>query len=265
MHPQNRTPTPRRAARAATATATATSIARRRSMGWLLGGTLAIALVWQAIPGASAAEEYIAIPAPAQDVDLVPAAGLQKAVFAGGCFWGVQGVFQHVQGVRNAVSGYAGGQPGTARYDAVSGGRTGHAEAVEVTFDPARISYGALLQIFFSVAHDPTELNRQGPDTGTQYRSALFPTDARQQAVAQAYIAQLDAAKAWPVPIVTRIETGARFYPAEAYHQDFLAEHPRHGYIVTYDLPKVAALQKHFAARYRDEPVLVKASAAKAG
>ena len=243
-----------------TKTRPATDIARRRSMGWLLGGTLAIALVWQAIPGASAAEEYVAIPAPAQDVTAAPGAPLQKAIFAGGCFWGVQGVFQHVAGVQNAVSGYAGGQAETARYDTVSGGRTGHAEAVEVTYDPSKVTYGALLQIFFSVAHNPTQLDRQGPDTGTQYRSALFPVDAGQQAVAKAYIAQLDAARAWPVPIVTRIETGSRFYPAEAYHQDFLTEHPNHGYIVVNDLPKVAALQKNFGARYRAEPVLVKAA-----
>lgn len=247
-----------------TKTLPATDIARRRSMGWLLGGTLAIALVWRAIPGASAAEEYVAIPAPAQDVTAAPGTRLQKAVFAGGCFWGVQGVFQHVQGVQNAVSGYAGGQAGTANYDTVSGGRTGHAEAVEVTYDPARVSYGALLQIFFSVAHNPTELNRQGPDTGTQYRSALFPVDASQQAVARAYIAQLDAAKAYPAPIVTRIETGTSFYPAETYHQDFLTEHPNHGYIVVNDLPKVAALQKNFSARYRQEPMLVKTAGRKA-
>jgi len=247
-----------------TRTLPATDIARRRSMGWLLGGTLAVALVWQAIPGASAAEEYVAIPAPLQDTTVAPGTTLQKAVFAGGCFWGVQGVFQHVQGVQNAVSGYAGGQAATANYDTVSGGRTGHAEAVEVTYDPSKVSYGTLLQIFFSVAHNPTELNRQGPDTGTQYRSALFPVDAGQQAVAKAYIAQLDAAKAWPVPIVTRIETGTVFYPAEAYHQDFLTEHPNHGYIVVNDLPKVASLKKNFSARYRPEPVLVKAAGKRA-
>ena len=239
-----------------TTTRTATDIARRRGMTWLLGGSLAAALLWQGISPAVGAEEYFAIPPSAQDV---PAAGkLQKAVFAGGCFWGVQGVFQHVEGVRNAVSGYAGGQAATASYTTVSGGGTGHAEAVEVTFDPARVTYGALLQVFFSVAHNPTELNRQGPDSGTQYRSALFPVDAAQQAVARAYVAQLDASKAYPAPVVTRIETGATFYPAESYHQDFLTEHPGHGYIVANDLPKVSALQKHFASLYRQQPVLVK-------
>lgn len=240
-----------------TATRTPTDIARRRGITWLLGGSLAAALLWQGISPAVGAEEYFAIPAATQDV---PAAGkLQKAVFAGGCFWGVQGVFQHVSGVTNAVSGYAGGQAGTAHYDTVSGGSSGHAEAVEVTFDPAKVSYGALLQVFFSVAHNPTELNRQGPDSGTQYRSALFPVDAAQQAVARAYVAQLDASKAYPAPVVTRIETGATFYPAEGYHQDFLVEHPTHGYIVANDLPKVSSLQKHFPALYRQEPVLVKA------
>jgi peptide-methionine (S)-S-oxide reductase len=201
-------------------------------------------------------DDAVVIPPPALDL---PASGdLQTAVFAGGCFWGVQGVFQHVQGVKNAVSGYDGGAAGTAQYESVSAGNTGHAEAVSVTFDPSKISYGKLLQIYFSVAHNPTELNRQGPDTGTQYRSAIFALDAEQQSVAQAYITQLDAAKAFDKPIVTTIERGKTFYPAEAYHQDFLSENPSYPYIVINDLPKVAQLKKLFPEQYRAEPVLVK-------
>ncbi len=219
-------------------------------------------LVFAAFVGQSSAfsfgpsEEGVAIAPPALDL---PATGnLETAVFAGGCFWGVQGVFQHVQGVKNAVSGYDGGAAGTAQYEAVSEGDTGHAESVSVTYDPATVSYGKLLQIYFSVAHNPTELNRQGPDTGTQYRSVIFAQNAEQQKVAQAYIAQLDAAKAFDKPIVTKIEMGKAFYPAEAYHQDFLTENPSYPYIVINDLPKVAQLKKLFPDRYRAEPVLVK-------
>lgn len=201
-------------------------------------------------------DDAVVIPPPA--LDLPASVDLQTAVFAGGCFWGVQGVFQHVQGVKNAVSGYDGGAAGTAQYESVSAGNTGHAEAVSVTFDPSKISYGKLLQIYFSVAHNPTELNRQGPDTGTQYRSAIFAQDAEQQNVAQAYITQLDAAKAFDKPIVTTIERGKTFYPAEAYHQDFLSENPSYPYIVINDLPKVAQLKKLFPEQYRAEPVLVK-------
>ncbi|QHJ01666.1 peptide-methionine (S)-S-oxide reductase MsrA [Xylophilus rhododendri] len=240
------------------------SASRRRFGGLALGAAVVCALAWQGSSFAlGGAEEAVRIPAPAQDIQAAAAPGkLQKAVFAGGCFWGVQGVFQHVQGVRQAVSGYAGGAANTANYDTVSGGRTGHAEAVEVTYDPSQVSYGALLQVFFSVAHNPTQLNRQGPDTGTQYRSALFPVDEAQQRVAQAYIAQLDAAHVYQAPIVTKIEPRMAFYPAETYHQDFLTEHPNHGYIVINDLPKIAELQKVFPARYRAEPVLVKAARA---
>lgn len=220
------------------------------------------ALVFAAFVGQSSAfsfgsaEEGVAIAPPA--LDLPATADLQTAVFAGGCFWGVQGVFQHVQGVKNAVSGYDGGAAGTAQYEAVSEGDTGHAESVSVTYDPTKVSYGKLLQIYFSVAHNPTELNRQGPDTGTQYRSAIFAQNAEQQKVAQAYIAQLDAAKAFDKPIVTKIEMGKAFYPAEAYHQDFLTENPSYPYIVINDLPKVAQLKKLFPDSYRAEPVLVK-------
>nr|WP_256675736.1 peptide-methionine (S)-S-oxide reductase MsrA [Pseudomonas sp. R5(2019)] len=200
--------------------------------------------------------EGVVIAAPA--LDETAKTGSQTLVVAGGCFWGVQGVFQHVKGVTRAVSGYAGGAADTADYERVSDGDTGHAEAVQVTFDPAQVSYGTLLQIFFSVVHNPTELNRQGPDSGTQYRSAIFPQSPEQQQVAQAYIAQLDAAGVYGKPIVTRLERFNGFYPAEDYHQDFLTEHPMYPYIVVNDLPKVAQLKKLFPDRYRDEPVLVK-------
>jgi peptide-methionine (S)-S-oxide reductase len=221
------------------------------------------ALAFAAFVGHSSAfsfgpsDDAVVIAPPAMDL---PANGstLQTAVFAGGCFWGVQGVFQHVQGVKNAVSGYDGGAASTAQYESVSGGDTGHAESVSVTYDPSKVSYGKLLQIYFSVAHNPTELNRQGPDSGTQYRSAIFAQNAEQQKVAQAYIAQLDAAKAFDKPIVTTIEMGKAFYPAESYHQDFLTENPSYPYIVINDLPKVAQLKKLFPEQYRAEPVLVK-------
>jgi peptide-methionine (S)-S-oxide reductase len=192
-------------------------------------------------------------------LDEINQAHSETAVFAGGCFWGVQGVFQHVKGVKNAVSGYAGGAANTAQYERVSNGNTGHAESVEVTFDPSQVSYGTLLQIYFSVAHDPTELNRQGPDTGTQYRSAIFTKSAEQQKVAQAYIAQLDAAKSFNKPIVTKLESYNGFYPAEEEHQDFLTEHPTYPYIVINDLPKVAQLKQLYPDRFREKPVLVKA------
>ena len=203
------------------------------------------------------AEEAVLLPPPTLDESTQ--ARSETAVFAGGCFWGVQGVFQHVKGVKNAVSGYAGGAANTAQYERVSDGNTGHAESVEVTFDPSQVSYGTLLQIYFSVAHNPTELNRQGPDTGTQYRSALFPQNAEQQKVAQAYIAQLDVAKSFSKPIVTKLETFNGFYPAEEEHQDFLTEHPTYPYIVINDLPKVAQLKQLYPERYQDQPVLVKA------
>jgi peptide-methionine (S)-S-oxide reductase len=203
------------------------------------------------------AEDAVIIPAPT--LDEITQAHSETAVFAGGCFWGVQGVFQHVKGVKKAVSGYAGGAADTAQYERVSGGNTGHAESVEVTFDPTQVSYGTLLQIYFSVAHNPTELNRQGPDHGTQYRSAIFPENSEQQRVAQAYIAQLDAAKSFNKPIVTKLETYNGFYPAEEEHQDFLTEHPTYPYIVINDLPKVAQLKKLFPERYQEKPVLVKA------
>ncbi len=207
------------------------------------------------ISGSWGAEEVRAIPAPA--LDPPSAASAEVAVLAGGCFWGVQGVFQHVDGVRNAVSGYAGGDKASADYETVSSGITGHAESVQVTFDPRKISYGRILQIYFSVAHDPTQLNRQGPDVGTQYRSAIFPTNKQQAETARAYIAQLDQAHVFGSAIVTRIEPDRVFYPAEAYHQDFLTQHPTYPYIVINDLPKVAALKRLFPDLYRTDPVLV--------
>jgi peptide-methionine (S)-S-oxide reductase len=221
----------------------------------LAGGcTLAAALLLPQGP-ARPAEGAVAIAAPVLDE---PATGHEEtAIFAGGCFWGVQGVFQHVRGVKNAVSGYAGGNAGTADYEMVGSGSTGHAESVQVTFDPAQVSYGKLLQVFFSVAHDPTQLNRQGPDSGTQYRSALFPVTPAQRKVAQAYIAQLDAAHSFGAPIVTRIEDGKSFYPAEPYHQNFMALHPNNSYIAVNDLPKVRNLKRMAPQLYRDDAVLV--------
>ncbi len=208
-------------------------------------------------PFAAKAEPAVAIPAPAVQAP-APAAGLETAVLAGGCFWGVQAVFQHVKGVTNAVSGYAGGAKATAEYETVSSGSTGHAESVQVTFDPREISYGKILQIYFSVAHNPTELNYQGPDHGTQYRSEIFPQDAEQQKVARDYIAQLDAAHVFSGPIVTKTGTMKQaFFPAEAYHQDYAMLHPNQPYIAYNDAPKVANLKKLFPDLWRDKPVLV--------
>lgn len=207
----------------------------------------------------STAEEARVVPAPAVD-EQAGAKGSEVAVVAGGCFWGVQGVFQHVDGVTSAVSGYAGGDKATAHYEMTSNGNTGHAESVQITYDPRKITYGRILQVYFSVAHDPTELNRQGPDEGTQYRSAIFPLSDEQARVAKAYIAQLDAAHVFHAPVVTTIEPGKTFYRAEAYHQDFLAKNPGYPYIVYNDLPKIANLKRLFPALYRSDPVLVSAS-----
>jgi len=210
---------------------------------------------------AFAAEPVTVIPAPA--VDNPKAAGkLQTAVLAGGCFWGVQGVYQHVHGVRKVLSGYAGGDKASAQYETVSSGRTGHAESVQIVFDPQQVSYGELLQIYFSVAHDPTQLNRQGPDSGTQYRSTIFYTDATQKKIADAYIAQLERAKVFERPIVTTVDANTGFYPAENYHQDFLVNNPHNPYIVMNDLPKVQQLEQLFPNVYRDRPVTVYASSA---
>jgi peptide-methionine (S)-S-oxide reductase len=220
-----------------------------------VAASLALVAVGLAGP-AHAADDVTVIPAPV--ADLPTADRPQTAVLAGGCFWGVQGVFQHTKGVLNAVSGYAGGSKDTANYSASGTGRTGHAESVQVTFDPRVVSYGKLLQIYFSVAHDPTELNRQGPDTGTQYRSTIFAQNEAQKQIAERYIAQLGAAKVYNRPIVTTIETGKTFYPAEDYHQDYLTLHPYQPYIVSNDLPKIEALKKYFADSYRDKPALVR-------
>ena len=203
-------------------------------------------------------EDARLVPPPAVD-EQPGSAATEVTVLAGGCFWGVQGVFQHVKGVISAVAGYDGGSAATAHYDMTSTGTTGHAESVQITFDPHKISFGRLLQVYFSVAHDPTELNRQGPDTGTQYRSAIFPADLEQARIAKAYIAQLDKAHVFAAPIVTRIEPGKTFYRAEDYHQDFLARNPTYPYIVFNDLPKIDNLKHFFPDLYRTKPVLVMA------
>ena len=208
--------------------------------------------------GAAPAEKAVIIPAPA--LDNPKAAGpMQTIVLAGGCFWGVQAVYQHVQGVRSSVSGYSGGTKASADYDLVSLGQTGHAESVQVTFDPKEVSLGELLQIYFSVVHDPTQLNRQDPDVGTQYRSNIFYSDESQKKIAEAYIAQLNKAKVFPKPIVTRVDPLKGFYAAEGYHQDYLFLNPSQPYIAHYDIPKLENLKKVFPVLYRGQPVLVNA------
>ncbi|MBP0581406.1 peptide-methionine (S)-S-oxide reductase MsrA [Labrys sp. LIt4] len=209
--------------------------------------------LWFSASNAEESPHRVAAPG----LDSRSTAGTDTAVLAGGCFWGVQGVFQHVKGVTSAVSGYAGGTADTASYETVSTGSTGHAEAVRIRFDPRQISYGQILQIYFSVAHDPTQLNRQGPDSGTQYRSQIFTTSAEQARIAAAYVSQLNGAHSFARPIVTRIAPLQGFFPAEAYHQDYLTRHPTQPYIVINDLPKVTALRQLFPAAYRSDPVLV--------
>jgi len=209
------------------------------------------------------AESATVVPAPVLD-EPASAAGSETAVLAGGCFWGVQAVFQHTKGVQQVVSGYAGGSKDTAQYETVGTGRTGHAESVQITFDPHQISYGRILQIYFSVAHDPTQLNRQGPDSGTQYRSAIFAMDEPQRRVAQGYVAQLDRAGVFRRPIVTRIDPFTGFYAAEGYHQDYATLHPDSPYIAFNDLPKVENLKRLFPDLYRDSPVLVRSGPAAA-
>jgi len=206
---------------------------------------------------AVSAEVNVALPAPVVDNAKAPGP-LQTAVIAGGCFWGVQGVFEHMSGVKKVWAGYSGGEKSTAQYDIVSSGGTGHAEAVQIVFDPKEVSYGELLRVYFSVAHDPTELNRQGPDTGTQYRSDIFYADESQKKIAQAYIAQLDKARIFNKAIVTRVDPLKGFYPAEDYHQDFLIKNPQWPYIVINDIPKIQNLKKVFPAYYRGQPVTVK-------
>jgi peptide-methionine (S)-S-oxide reductase len=216
---------------------------------WIFG-LAAIFVVALALPRV-ARTEGVAVPSPAVDVPLAaPGAPNKVAVVAGGCFWGVQAVYQHVRGVKKAVSGYAGGAENTAHYEMVGTGRTGHAESVQIFYDPAVVSYGQLLRVFFSVAHDPTTLNRQGPDEGTQYRSAIFFQDIDQEKIARAYIAQLDQARVFRKPIVTAVTKLPAFYEAEDYHQDYATLHPRDSYIMINDAPKVANLQKLFPEMY---------------
>jgi peptide-methionine (S)-S-oxide reductase len=236
------------------------SFARLASMSvaWVGAAVLALGALHATI--GVAAEAAVKIPAPAVD-DTANASTLQTAVFAGGCFWGVQGVFQRVNGVVQAVSGYAGGKEATAHYEMVSTGLTGHAESVKITYDPKKVSYGTLLQIYFSVAHDPTQLNHQYPDSGPQYRSAIFYTDPAQKQTAERYIAQLDAAKVFAAKIVTQVVPLPEFFAAEGYHQDYLTLHPESGYIEHFDLPKIANLKSLFPQQYRAEPALVMARA----
>jgi peptide-methionine (S)-S-oxide reductase len=210
---------------------------------------------------AQTAERATLVPAPVVDMPAPATDESQTVVLAGGCFWGVQAVFQHTNGVTHVLSGYSGGTKETAQYQVVSSGRTGHAESVQITFDPRQISFGRILQIYFSVAHDPTQLNRQGPDEGTQYRSAIFFANPDQQRVAQAYIAQLDKAGTFKHPIVTQLTQLNAFYPAEAYHQDYATLHPENPYIYYNDLPKVENLKKLFPNVYREQPVLVRSAA----
>ena len=229
---------------------------------WGAGGLLALGLgVALLHPPAGAEQPVQRLPTPT--LEATPGDGAsQTAVFSGGCFWGVQGVFEHVKGVTKVLSGYAGGSAATARYETVSTGTTGHAESVRITFDPKQVSYGQLLDIFFSVAMDPTELNYQGPDQGTQYRSEIWVANADQQRVADAYIAQLGQSHAFTAPIVTRVDKLAGFYPAEAYHQDYLERHPDQPYIRYNDIPKVENLKRLFPEVYTQTPVLARPAAA---
>jgi peptide-methionine (S)-S-oxide reductase len=237
--------------------------ATRRRLLATLGAAGGLLAAWPWLGAQAAAEAATMIPPPSFSASAEGGNEPRTIVFAGGCFWGVQGVFQHTKGVLNAVSGYAGGSKATASYMMVGSGMTGHAEAVAVTYDPRQISYGQLMQIYFSVVHDPTQLNRQGPDAGTQYRSAVFYADATQQQQTNAYIAQLDAAKVFRSRIATRVEPLNGFYPAEDYHQDYATLHPESGYIRAFDLPKIANLKTLFPQWYRDAPVLVSAASAK--
>ena len=224
-------------------------------MNWVLVAAIAWGLELVAFPGPSLAAT--AVPAPATDMPLASTPGQQTAVFAGGCFWGVQAVFQHVKGVLSAVSGYSGGSAKTAEYETVSSGRTGHAESVKVLYDPSQVTYGQLLQVFFSVAHDPTELNRQGPDEGSQYRSVVFYTTEEQQKITADYIEQLQSGQLFKHKIVTQVVPLTGFYPAEVYHQNYATLHPDNPYIRFNDAPKVANLRKNFPALYRESPQLV--------
>jgi peptide-methionine (S)-S-oxide reductase len=234
---------------------------RQRSSAGPLCAALAMPVLFlmhACAPLAPAAEAPIALPAPTVD-NPKQHGRLQTAVLAGGCFWGMQGVFEHVRGVHEVLAGYSGGARRTARYDEVGTGHTGHAESVEIVFDPGEVTYGELLRIYFSVAHDPTELNRQGPDTGTQYRSVIFFADDGQQHIAESYIAQLTRERVFPQPIVTRVDALQGFYRAEDYHQDFYLKNPQYPYIVINDLPKIGNLRQLFPGDYLERPMTVRA------
>jgi peptide-methionine (S)-S-oxide reductase len=221
----------------------------------LVGAALVGVMLWHS--PLWGAEAPVIIAPPTVDNPKTPGPP-QTAVLAGGCFWGVQGVYEHVRGVTKVISGYAGGEKSTAQYETVSAGGTSHAESVKITFDPAAISYGQILQIAFSVVHDPTQLNRQTPDVGTQYRSAIFYTDENQKHIAQAYIGQLEAAHVFAAPIVTRVDPLKGFFQAEAYHQDYLIQHPNQPYVAFYDVPKIQNLKKVFPELYSGQPVLAR-------
>jgi peptide-methionine (S)-S-oxide reductase len=232
---------------------------KRSRMFGGVGALFAVTCVvgFLSLGGLPVAQGATVIPGPA--FDNPQAAGpLQTAVLSGGCFWGTQAVFEHVKGVRRVLAGYSGGAASTARYETVSTGSTGHAESIQVTFDPAEVSYGEILRVFFSVAHDPTELDRQGPDEGTQYRSSIFYADATQQKIATDYIGQLQQAHIFKRPVVTRVDPLKGFYPAEGYHQDYLVHNPHQPYIVYNDLPKIENLKRVFPEIYRDQPVLTR-------
>ncbi|MBS0378579.1 MAG: peptide-methionine (S)-S-oxide reductase MsrA [Proteobacteria bacterium] len=233
-----------------------TSPVANRVVAW------AFAAAWVLSAGcASAAAPPVAAPPPVVDAAKAPGAS-QTAVLAGGCFWGVQGVFEHLSGVRRVVAGYSGGERSTAHYEIVGAGGTGHAESVEITYDPAQVTYGEILQVFFSVAHDPTQANGQGPDMGAQYRSVIFYSSDEQRRIALAYIAQLNRAGTFHAPIVTHVDAYRGFYPAEGYHQDFLLHNPGNSYIVYNDLPKIQSFQKLLPALYQGKPVTLAAAAA---
>ncbi|WP_422011881.1 peptide-methionine (S)-S-oxide reductase MsrA [Reyranella sp.] len=243
---------------------TSTRFDRGRRAALCLSGLALVGATLYGVLPAGAQEAMVVLPGPALD-ERRPDATTETAVLAGGCFWGVQAVYQHVKGVSRAVSGYAGGPRDKASYDMVTSGRTGHAEAVEVTFDPRIVSYGQILQIFFSVAHNPTQLNRQGPDVGTQYRSALFFADPGQRRIAEAYIAQLDQARVFPKKIVTQLNDATPFFAAEGYHQDYATLNPNSPYILRHDLPKIEGLKRLFPAAWRADPVLLRVSGGRVG
>ncbi len=221
-------------------------------------GLLALPLLGAIVMGLARADEIRVLPTPAFDEHST--ASSETALLAGGCFWGMQGVFEHVKGVTKVVAGYSGGAKNTAEYETVSGGGTGHAESVQITFDPRQVSYGQILRVYFSVAHDPTELNRQGPDEGSQYRSEIFFTSPLQEKVARGYIAQLGKANIYASPVVTKVEAAKGFYPAEGYHQDYLIHHPESAYIQVNDQPKIEHLKQLYPQLYRDRPVMVTAA-----